>query len=379
MGLIEIGGKYTSAIIYTVDDETAIDQHALAQVQMLCDSEACAGSRIRVMPDVHAGKVGSIGLTMTVGDKVMPALVGNDIGCGVTATRIRAKGALDFFKLDKVVREACGNGPRRKEGSRFEEDVRRCAGFLLCREHVQVERAVHAIGTLGGGNHFVELDRGSDGSLYLVVHSGSRILGQQVYDHYMREGHRALKRAGEADAVPYETTWLEGDLLAAYGEDMSTTCSYAEINREAMVSGICKGMKWKRDETLVIPHNYIDELGVLRKGAISASKGEPVLIPANMRDGIIMGIGKGNPDWNFSAPHGSGRVLKRSDVKAQHTVAEFKREMKRAWTSCIGAGTLDEAPFAYRGIDQIRDAIGETVEVADVLKPLYVFKNGGEG
>lgn len=372
MARIEITGKYATAVIHAADGKGAPDQHAIAQVQMLCDTEACSGARIRVMPDVHAGRVGPVGLTMPVGERVMPALIGGDIGCGVTAVRVVAKGRPDLAKLDKAVREACEGAAR--AGAAL-DDARLIVGSLRCSAHVQAARAEAAVGTLGGGNHFVELDRGGDGSLYLVVHSGSRILGQQVFDHYMREGRREL---GDASAdVPYETTWLEGKLARDYSADVRATCLYSQLNRETIVSAVCRKMKWSRAEAICSQHNFIDKSGMLRKGAVRAREGDPVIIPVNMRDGAILGVGRGNPDWNESAPHGAGRTIRRSDVASSHTVSEFRKEMDGVWTSCIGAGTLDEAPFAYRSIGQIEGAIGDAVRVTDVLRPVYVFKNGG--
>lgn len=388
---IEITGAYASAIIHAVDDgPKAVDEHALAQIRLLCDSEACEGSRIRIMPDVHAGNVGPIGLTMTVGDKVMPALVGNDIGCGVTVGFAIAKGRIDFAKLDKAVREDAVGGKRGRLSPipvEWEDEAAETIESLHCAPRIRKDRALQSLGTLGGGNHFIEIESAVDGEsgkgvFPLLVHSGSRNLGQQVFEWYMRAGQRQLKERGLD--VPYEMTWLEGTLRNEYVEDVRTVCRFAELNRALMLRAICKGAKLKpgklADGTggFSCVHNCIDDEGLLRKGAASAREGEPVIIPANMRDGAILGIGKGNPEWNCSAPHGSGRILKRSDAKALHTVSEFKREMDGVWTSCIGQGTLDEAPFAYRGIAAIRDAIGETVEVTGILKPIYNFKTGDD-
>lgn len=380
--MIQIEGAHAAATVYTVSDDVhAVDDYARAQIKMICDTEACSGSRIRIMPDVHAGKVGPIGLTMTVGDSVLPALVGNDIGCGVSAVEVKAKKGIDFAKLDKVVRESVRpqSGNLRREGADAEQiDAKDLLSGLRCRDHVQVKRALSAVGTLGGGNHFIELDRGSDGRIFLVVHSGSRILGTQVYEWYMQAGGQKLKEAGIE--VPREMVWLEGELLDAYLVDMRLVCRFAELNRRAMLRRIMKGMKWKAvpqangSTTISCAHNYIGSDGILRKGAISACLGETVLIPANMRDGIILGVGRGNEAWNHSAPHGSGRILKRSDVADLHTLSEFKREMHGVWSSTMSAETLDEAPFAYRELEQIRNAIGETVDIIDTLKPMYNYR-----
>ena len=383
--MLEIEGKYASAKIFTVDDsEDAVDAHALAQVRMLCDTDACEGSKIRVMPDVHAGKVGPIGLTMTLGDKVMPALIGNDIGCGVTQVRFDKGLPLDFAKLDKEVRKRIPAGSSIHSGisERAQDKGEDMLEALHCVEHVQMERALRSLCTLGGGNHFIEMGQG-DGieTIALTVHSGSRNLGQQVFDWYMKAGQRELKECGID--VPYEMTWLEGDLRQQYLEDVKTVCAYARLNRELMIREIVKGMKWKKylvakgGEPLDCPHNFVGKDGILRKGAISAREGERLLVPINMRDGIIVATGRGNPDWNCSAPHGSGRLFKRSEVANHYTVSEFKREMKGIWSSCIAASTLDESPFAYRDLSQIEVVIGQTATIdvdTPVFKPIYSFK-----
>lgn len=383
--MIEIVGTYAEAKIFVEDDtDASIDAHALAQVQMICDTEACEGAKIRVMPDVHAGKVGPIGLTMTVGSKIMPALIGNDIGCGVTQARFAGNVQLDFPKLDKEIRTRIPSGSSvHKESLLQAQDAGvELLDRLHCASHVQRDRALRSLGTLGGGNHFIELGRNDElGVIALTVHSGSRNLGQQVYEWYMKAGQKELKARGVE--VPYEMTWLEDELMEQYIDDVRTVCAYARLNRELMIRAVIKAMKWKKhlvskgDDLIDCPHNFVGEDGVLRKGAISAHEGAQVLIPINMRDGILMATGKGNPDWNCSAPHGSGRILKRSEVANRHTVSEFKREMKDVWSSCIAASTLDESPFAYRGLEQIENAISEAAsfELDDpVLKPIYGFK-----
>ncbi|WP_251198351.1 RtcB family protein [Anaerotardibacter muris] len=383
--MIEVTGDFTSAKIFTVDDsETAIDAHALAQVQMLCDTEACAGSKVRVMPDVHAGKVGPIGLTMTLPAKIMPALIGNDIGCGVAQMRFTKSLPLDFVKLDKEIRKRIPSGSaiHGHVSDRAETPGRDLLNSLHCIDHIQGERALKSLCTLGGGNHFIEMGRSdTSGIIALTVHSGSRNLGQQVFDWYMKAGQKRLRAKGLE--IPYEMTWLDGELATQYLEDIQAVCAYAKLNRKLMIKEIVKAMKWKKhvlskDEELIdCPHNYVAEDGVLRKGAISALEGEQVLIPINMRDGIIAAVGKGNPDWNCSAPHGSGRIFKRSEVSSHHTVSEFKREMKGVWSSCIAVSTLDESPFAYRRLEQIKEALGDTVALdmsVGILKPIYSYK-----
>ena len=221
------------------------------------------------------------------------------------------------------------------------------------------------------------MDKGESG-VYVVIHTGSRHLGMEVTEYYIREGQSFLKEKGEE--TPYELTWLEGDLMDSYLHDVKVVQEYAALNRELILREILKGMKWKESEREESVHNYIDTLSdgrlILRKGAISAKEGQRVIIPINMRDGVILGVGMGKPDWNESAPHGSGRKYKREDVKSKFTVSAFKSEMKGIYSTCIGADTLDEAPFAYRDLESILANIGDTVEISEVIKPVYSFKAG---
>lgn len=374
-----ISGKYSSATIYTTDNEQyRIDPYAINQIQMLCNNEALSGSRIRIMPDVHPGKVGTIGFTATVGEKLMPMLIGIDIGCGMTVAKIR-RAKKEWQRLDSVIREnvPAGSLIRKKkhaQSGEFDFDKLRCAA------HIQEKRCAQSLGTLGGGNHFIEVDADGD-SLYLVIHSGSRHLGKEVTDHYMTEGQKALREKGID--LPYELTYLEGNLLTDYLHDVCVAQEYAALNRRIIVSEILKGMKWKAEEVWTCEHNYIaaddqtiDLFGkpMLRKGSISAMKGERVIIPINMRDGIILGSGLGNKEWNCSAPHGAGRIMKREDVKKSFTVSAYKAEMKGIYTTCISPDTLDEAPFAYRSLDDIAGVIAETIRIDTIARPLYSFK-----
>ena len=368
---MKIKGSFAEAVVYTDD----IEEYAKAQIQLICDNEIAKGSDIRVMPDVHPGKIGPIGLTMTLGERVMPNLLGVDIGCGMLMTKVKTK-SLEFQKLDKVIRENIPSGfaIRQKQHPVAEEfDFKR----LNCHSHINEEKARRSLGTLGGGNHFIEIDKG-DKDTYVVIHTGSRHLGVEITENYIREGQEYLK-SKDLD-VPYELTWLEGSLKEAYLHDVSVAQEYAALNRRIILREILKGMKWKKSECIESVHNYIDVLSdgrkVLRKGAISAREGQPVVIPVNMRDGVIIGLGKGNMDWNESAPHGSGRKYKREDVKNNFTVSAFKAEMKGIYCTCIGTGTLDEAPFAYRDINSILDVINDSVDVTEILKPLYNYKAG---
>ncbi len=380
----------------------AVEDYALSQIQMIADNEAAKGSNIRVMPDVHPGKVGPIGLTMTVKDMVILALIGIDIGCGMSLARI-GKVRKDFQKLDTVIRDNIPVGSKIREKS-VELSYEFDPGFLRCAAHIRKDKVMLSLGTLGGGNHFIEVDEDENGENYLIIHSGSRRLGKEVAEYYMDKGQRLLKKQGID--VPYEMTYLTGELLEDYLHDIALVQEYAELNRRIMMRTISKGMKWKILEERSCIHNYVEMLdntrvdgntafsdnntigteksagttqdatAILRKGAISAKKGEDVIIPINMRDGVILGKGKGNPDWNYSAPHGAGRIASREVTAGSHTLSEFKAAMKGIYSSCISKDTLDEAPFAYRDIDYIKTAIEDTVEITEVLKPVFNYKGG---
>jgi RNA-splicing ligase RtcB len=372
-----ITGAATSAIIFNTNSaKNSIDDYALAQLQNLCDNPAFNGCQIRVMPDVHPGKVGTIGFTSTLGRSIMPNIIGVDIGCGMTLARVKGK-IREFQKLDSVIRENIPSAfSIRKNVHHKAVDFE--LSELCCHNHVQEKKALLSLGTLGGGNHFIEVDSDDDGNAYLVIHSGSRHLGQEVTTYYLMEGQRVLQNNGIE--IPYELTYLEGELMEHYLHDLAIVQRFAALNREIILSEICKGMKWKVLESFSCVHNYVDfksDIPIMRKGAISANNDERLIIPINMRDGIILGTGLGNAEWNCSAPHGAGRIMKRSDVKENFTVSSFKREMKGIYSSCINKDTLDEAPFAYRGIDEIKEVIGDTVTIDKVIKPIYNFKAGG--
>lgn len=377
--MITIYGRYANAIVYTIEDEQyGIDEYARKQLQMICNNQSAEGSKIRVMPDVHPGKVGTIGLTMTVGDSILPSLVGVDIGCGMNLVKINAK-HVEFQKLDKVIRENVPVGGNvRKKAHKYSDDVD--LKQLECYKAIDNIKAEVSIGTLGGGNHFIELDKDDDDNIYLIIHSGSRHLGIEVAEYYLKRGQKEsqMKKCGFAS---YEMTCLTGDLKDAYCHDIAIIQKFAEKNREAMINEIVTNMKWKITDSCACIHNYIDfsyDIPILRKGSISARDGEKVIIPINMKDGVILGTGIGNEDWNFSAPHGAGRIFKRSEVKDYYTVSEFKKAMDGIHSICINKDTLDESPFAYRKINDIVNAIGNTVKIDSIIKPIYNFKAGGE-
>lgn len=375
-----INGAYASAQIFTTNNKyTAIDQYACAQLQMICNQKSSVGCRIRVMPDVHPGKVGTIGLTMTIGQQLMPNLIGIDIGCGMTLARIKTK-KIEYQKLDTVIRDSVPSGfSIRRKAHRFAENFDFTT--LRCARHIRTDKAVRSLGSLGSGNHFIEADTDDAKNLYVVIHSGSRHLGKEVTEYYLNEGQKMLRSNGLT--VPYETTWLEGPLMEDYLHDLQIVQQFASLNRTIILDELVKGMKWKLLDSYECIHNYVDASTdtiqafgspILRKGAISAKKGEKVIIPINMRDGIILGTGVGNTDWNCSAPHGSGRIMKREDIKNNYTVSAFKSEMKGIYSSCISKDTLDEAPFAYRAIDEIAEVISDTAAINKIIRPVYNFK-----
>lgn len=369
-----VNGIYTSAKIFT----DTIEDYALAQIQMLCNQEAFEDCKIRVMPDVHPGKVGTIGFTATIGEKIIPNVIGIDIGCGVTITKLKQK-KIEFQKLDKIIREQIPSGFRiRKRPHRFSEEFD--FSELYCRKAINEGKAILSLGTLGGGNHFIEVNKSEAGGLYVTIHSGSRHLGKEVTEYYLREGQKMLKE--KELEVPYELTYLSGDLKDKYLHDVHIVQKFAELNRVCILDELLKGMKWKAEESFSVSHNYVEKTEnamILRKGAISAKKGELVAIPIHMKAGIMLGTGLGNKEWNESAPHGSGRVKNREEVHKTHTVSQYRAEMKGIYCSCVGKETLDEAPFAYRDMTEIQEQIAETVEIREILKPIYNFKAGNSG
>lgn len=363
--MLTIKGKANQAIIYAKE----IDEETRKQITDLCDQDFVKGSIIRIMPDVHAGKGCTIGTTMTLKDKVVPNMVGVDIGCGMEVSVLANKN-INLDELDRTIRKLIPSGFNiRNSPHPYARDFP--FSKLKSRKHLDIERGKLSIGTLGGGNHFIEVNRDDKGTLYLVVHSGSRHLGNQVAEYYQSV---AITRHAKGK-IPRDLAYLEGQDFEDYIHDMKIMQAYALINRKAITDEITKAMGLMVKEQFTTIHNYIDMKNmILRKGAISAQKGEKVIIPINMRDGSIIAIGKGNPDWNYSAPHGAGRVLSRKQARAKLSLEEFRREMQNVYTTCINKSTLDEAPMAYKPIEEIMEAIHDTVEIVDVIKPIYNFK-----
>ena len=368
--MIELRGKYAEAKVFT----DVVDQESISQVIGLLNQPYAEGSVIRMMPDIHAGAGCTIGTTMTIRDKICPNLVGVDIGCGMETIRLKEK-RLEMQKLDKLIRQEIPSGfAVRQKPHRFAKQID--LEELRCSKHVKLDRAYASIGTLGGGNHFIEVDQDDEGNLYIVIHSGSRHLGLEVAEYYQNAGYRSLQERGIS--VPRPLAYVDGQLAEDYLHDMKIAQAFADANRKAMADVILKGIGLHAQACFTTVHNYIDmETGILRKGAVSARAGEMLLIPINMRDGSLICVGKGNPDWNCSAPHGAGRLMSRSEAKSSFTVSEFKKQMEGIYTTSVGQSTLDECPMAYKSMADIVDNIGPTADIAAVIRPVYNFKASG--
>ena len=365
--MIELQGKYNTAKVFT----DTVEQSAITQIIHLMNQAFATGSKIRIMPDVHAGSGCTVGTTMTIADKIVPNLVGVDIGCGMETVLLKDK-RVELGQLDKAIHQHIPSGfATRSISHQYANEIH--LSDLCCAKHVDHKRAALSIGTLGGGNHFIELDNDDEGQLYLVVHSGSRNLGKQVCDYYQKTAADNLGRFGKgADRA---LAYLEGPLFDDYLHDMAIIQRYADLNRKAMVKELEKRVNFKVTEQFTTIHNYIDlDSMILRKGAISANTGERMLIPMNMRDGSLICIGKGNDDWNCSAPHGAGRIMSRSAAKSSITLSQFEKSMEGIYSSTVNRSTLDEAPFAYKPMDEITANIGDTVDIVKTIKPLYNFK-----
>ncbi len=401
--MLELYGKYNTAKIFT----DLIDETAISQIIELLNQPMAEGEQIRIMPDVHAGAGCTIGTTMTITDKAVPNLVGVDIGCGMETVLIKEK-FIELQKLDKVIYSNIPSGfAVRSEAHRYNEKVNLLD--LYCFDHINYYKAVKSLGTLGGGNHFIEADKDDDGNIYIVIHSGSRHLGLEVAKYYQEEAFKRLNRTSKKDIdaliaklksegkqkqiqkeitkltstkhtdIPKQLAYTEGDLFEQYIHDMKIVQEYAMFNRQAMMDEIIKSMGLHIVDSFTTVHNYIDtENMILRKGAVSANSGETLLIPINMRDGSLICTGKGNADWNCSAPHGAGRILSRGEARATLTLSEFKQQMQGIYSTSVSRATIDESPMAYKSIDDITSNIGDTVDIVSVIKPIYNFKAGSE-
>lgn len=389
-----------------------IEHEALNQIYTLVKQPAFSDCKIRIMPDVHAGAGCVIGFTADLGEKVIPNIVGVDIGCGMLTTNL-GNIDIDFERLDNIIREYVPSGRRvhEEENSSVASDI---IEKLYCKEQLKnIDWLKRSCGTLGGGNHFIEVDSDSKNNKYLVIHSGSRNVGKQVAEIYQqmaiddisgksnfkedskkliaeykkckreREISKAikeLKQSYEANTtkIPRELSYLVGKHREMYLHDMKLCQEFAKINRRVIQSIICYYMGWevtKETERFQTIHNYIEhDTNIVRKGAISAKTGEKVLIPINMRDGCILGIGKGNEDWNYSAPHGAGRTMSRSKAKESILLEDYQKAMDGIFTTSVNTSTIDESPMAYKTMDEIIGNIKDTVEIVDIIKPIYNFK-----
>lgn len=367
---MDIQGKYGNARIFAKN----IGNEAIEQIVELLDQPFTKGAKIRIMPDAHSGAGCVIGTTMTVSGKAVPNLVGVDIGCGMLVTRLDLKQQLsqrDLEKLDRVIRDEVPSGFSIRK-SALPEARKTDTSDLKCADSMDLNRADLSVGTLGGGNHFIELDIDGSGETYLVIHSGSRHLGKQLAEHYQSLAGKSLSGSG----IPRQLAYLEGTEFKEYLHDISIVQKYADLNRHAMARVILSRMGWGMKDEFSTIHNYIDiESMVLRKGSVSAKKGEQLLIPMNMRDGSLICTGKGNDDWNQSAPHGAGRLMSRHRAKDTLSMERYAAAMKGIFTTSVSRATLDEAPDAYKPMDEILDSIRDTVTIDKTLKPIYNFKS----
>ena len=397
--MLEIKGKVNTAVCFA----KAIEEEAIEQIRRMCDYEFTAGSQIRIMPDVHAGKGCTIGTTMTIIDKAVPNVVGVDIGCGMYTVKLVQR-EIDLERLDEAA-HFIPSGMKVWEGRQVRFDLSELRCFRALKDSRYLERS---LGTLGGGNHFIEVDRAADGTLYLVIHSGSRNLGLQVANYYqnlavdlnkgkaeyfakrdaliaeykatgrrteIQEALKQLRWEEKETTIPEDLCFVYGQYLEDYLHDVEICQRFARQNRELMAKILLERSGLTAVSAFHTVHNYIDtEKMILRKGAIAAHKGELVLIPINMRDGSVLAVGKGNPDWNYSAPHGAGRIMSRTAAKEQLDVEEYRREMAGVYSTSVNEATLDEAPMAYKSLADIIDVIAESVDVIEVLKPIYNFK-----
>ena len=397
--MMEIQGKCATAVAFA----KVIDEGAVEQIKRMCDYDFTQGSRIRIMPDVHAGAGCTIGTTMTVHGKAVPNVVGVDIGCGMYTVRLAEK-EMDLALLDEAA-HFVPSGMHVWDQPQEDFDFAR---LRCCKELKNTKWLVNSLGTLGGGNHFIEVEKAGDGTLYLVIHSGSRNLGKQVAEFYQKlaislnagcaftkerqmqlvREYKAAGREREIEAaikemkkkklertIPDDLCYVYGPDFDDYLHDVEICQEFARLNRERIAKVLLSRARLTALDAFHTIHNYIDTSEmILRKGAIAAHKGEKVLIPINMRDGSVLAVGRGNPDWNFSAPHGAGRLLSRSKAKQVLSMDAYRQAMAGIYTTSVDESTLDEAPMAYKSLEDIIDVIRDSVDVVEILKPIYNFK-----
>lgn len=398
--MFDVEGRYNIARIFNDN----VEQETIAQIINLCNQEFTQGSKIRIMPDCHVGAGCTIGTTMTLTDKVVPNLVGVDIGCGMSVLCFSGKG-IKLDKLDEYIRENIPAGHNILDHEVYYPKL----DSLICLKHINKTRALSSIGTLGGGNHFIEVNTDED-NLYVVVHSGSRYLGKQVAEYYQDRAYKTLTdnrseiegivrklkaegRHGEIQetikntkrgmgvGIPKELAYLQGPDMMEYLHDMVIAQEYASANRKAILDRIEVFLEkslidYKKYANFQTVHNYIDFNNMmLRKGAVSAKEDELLIIPMNMRDGSLICLGRGNEDWNCSAPHGAGRLFSRSRAKELISLVEFKESMEGIYTTSVCKSTIDESAFAYKPMEEIICNIGGTVKIVKIIRPLYNFKS----
>ena len=406
--MLEVKGKYNTAKVFTDN----LEESGREQIERLCDQIYAADSKIRMMPDVHAGAGCTIGTTMTISDKICPNLVGVDIGCGMETLIIKATSPVsenfDPEKLDKCIRKNIPFGREVRRPGHLHKFVDEIEFDKIRCKKANIGNARRSLGTLGGGNHFIECDRDENGNLYIVVHSGSRHLGLEVANYYQDMAWKQLNHTEEADIraaiqalkdegrekeiqlllpkiknavctdIPQSLAYVEGELFEDYINDMKILQKFAMFNRKAMIDIICVGLRLDKHDIIdqfTTIHNYIDtDAMILRKGSVRALNGEKILIPINMRDGSLVCIGKGNEDWNYSAPHGAGRVMGRKEARYKLKMEDFENSMKGIWSSTVCKDTIDEAPMAYKNMDEIVKNIEPTAEVVNIIKPIFNFK-----
>ncbi|MCL1989108.1 MAG: RtcB family protein [Firmicutes bacterium] len=397
--MIKITGSHNSAICYTNELEAT----ALSQIQAVCDREDFKDSKIRIMPDVHAGKGCTIGTTMTITDKIVPGMVGVDIGCGMETVKIQEK-EIDYEKLDNLIREEIPTGYNIRDTLHPLNDEITLAN-LKSANHVNLTRASRSIGTLGGGNHFIEVGQAQSGDLYIVVHSGSRHIGSEVAEYYQETAYKTLcgnsqaqidetiaklKSEGKHKEIqstitamkqlvnpnqPKDLSYVTGELFDDYIHDMKIIQLFAKLNRIAMTNIILEGMGFTAVDRFTTIHNYIDtDTMMLRKGAVSAKKGERLLIPINMRDGSLICEGNGNEDWNNSAPHGAGRIMSRKQAYRELSMDDYQAAMTGIFTTSLNEQTLDESPMAYKKMEEIVENITPTAKIINHVRTTYNFK-----
>jgi tRNA-splicing ligase RtcB (3'-phosphate/5'-hydroxy nucleic acid ligase) len=367
-GKMKIQGKYNNAICFTDN----IEYEAIEQIKRLLGQKWIENEKVRIMPDVHAGAGCTIGTTMTISDKIIPNLVGVDISCGVEVVKLKEK-ELDLKRLDEVIHNYVPSGFNvRNKPHKFMSQINledlRCFRDLKDSE---ISRAKLSLASLGGGNHYVELDKDNDENIYLVIHTGSRNIGKCIALLYQRKAIEECKGTG----IQNDLAYVSGKSFDDYLYDMSIMQKYAELNRKGIVDVILTGIRAEKESEFTTVHNYIDlKNNILRKGAVSAQANEELIIPINMRDGALLCRGKNNSLWNFSAPHGAGRLMSRGNAKRSISMEDYIKSMNGIYSTTINAGTIDESPMAYKSIEEIKRNIVDSVDIIKQIRPIYNFK-----